>query len=77
MSTTSGFVYEWLESVWRCGILRYRTLRGYINFDRVKVGGALLDVPGLQASGGTITFADSVFTYALISLWNAHLNRWL
>ncbi|MGH3626520.1 MAG: hypothetical protein ACRDRL_03620 [Sciscionella sp.] len=48
--------------------------RGHINFDRVKVRGALLDFPGLQASGGTITFADSMFTYALISLWNARLT---
>lgn len=48
--------------------------RGHLNFDRVNVRGALLEFPGMRASGGTVTFIDSIFNCASISLWNARLS---
>jgi hypothetical protein len=47
---------------------------GHLKFDGASVRGALLDFPGIQASGGKITFADSLFGFSSISLWNADLS---
>lgn len=47
---------------------------GHLKFDGVNVRGALLEFPGFQASGGKITFADSLFNSSVISLWNADLT---
>jgi hypothetical protein len=46
---------------------------GHLKFDGAHVRGALLDFPGMQASGGKVTFADSLFEPGVISLWNARI----
>ncbi|MCA1695640.1 MAG: hypothetical protein LC749_13440 [Actinobacteria bacterium] len=48
--------------------------RGHIDFDFVDTEGALLEFPAIRASGGEITFADSIFASAAISFWNAQLS---
>ncbi|MEO7193791.1 MAG: hypothetical protein ABIZ05_03070 [Pseudonocardiaceae bacterium] len=60
-----------------CGVVVFldaELVSGHINFDGAIVKGALLDFPGMRASGGKITFIDSIFNSSSISLWNAKLS---
>jgi hypothetical protein len=53
--------------------LETEIVSGHLNFDDAGVRGALLDFPGIQALGGKITFAGSMFDFSVVSFWRASL----